>query len=169
MRKIIAIDFDGCLVENRWPEIGEPKQDVINAALREQKNGAALILWTCRTGRRLSEAVTFCHALGLDFDAVNDNLPELVETYGGSNCRKVVATEYWDDRAVRMPVAEAPKCTPVVYCEECRHVVTHHYEKPGEKPYIKYTCGSKYGLNSAYAILPNYFCCHGERRACDND
>lgn len=110
MRKIIAIDFDGCLVENRWPEIGEPKQDVIDAALREQKEGAALILWTCRTGRHLTEAVTFCHALGLDFDAINDNLPDLVKAYDGSNCRKVVATEYWDDHAVRMP---APKSLSV--------------------------------------------------------
>lgn len=103
MRKIIAIDFDGCLVKSQWPEIGEPNLDVISRALEEQKNGAALILWTCRTGKYLDHAVDFCKALGLTFDAVNANLPEVIEAYGGSDCRKIVASEYWDDHAIQMP------------------------------------------------------------------
>lgn len=103
MRKIIAIDFDGCLVKSQWPEIGAPRMDVIEAARREQANGAALILWTCRTGEHLTAAVAYCAALGLKFDAINDNIPETVKHYGGSNCRKVVADEYWDDHAVRVP------------------------------------------------------------------
>ena len=42
--KIIAVDFDGCLCENAWPEIGEAKQDVIDALLLRQKSGAKIIL-----------------------------------------------------------------------------------------------------------------------------
>lgn len=99
MRKVIAIDFDGCLVENRWPDIGAPNMAVVNAAIREQQNGAALILWTCRCGELLDMAVKFCAELGLTFDAVNANLPESVAAYG-IDCRKVNADEYWDDRAV---------------------------------------------------------------------
>lgn len=114
MRKIIAIDFDGCLVESQWPEIGAPRWDVIDAAREERKRGSALILWTCRSGRYLDEAVDFCRKIGLLFDAVNDNLPEVVNFYGGSNCRKIVADEYWDDHAVRVPASEVISVETIV-------------------------------------------------------
>lgn len=101
MRKAIAIDFDGCLCEWSWPEIGAPHMDVIKAAIQEKKNGAGLILWTCRIGERLDEAVKFCEDLGLTFDTVNANLPERIAAYQ-NDCRKVFADEYWDDKAIRM-------------------------------------------------------------------
>lgn len=97
-RRIIAIDFDGTLCENAWPEIGAPKWDIIQRAKAEQEAGTALILWTCREGERLENALAACREWGLTFDAVNENLPELIEAYGG-DCRKVTATEYWDDKA----------------------------------------------------------------------
>ncbi len=103
MQKVIAIDFDGCLVEAAWHNIGAPHLDVFNAALKEKQNGAALILWTCRTNQLLTDAIEFCKKLGLEFDAVNANLPARVQFYG-EDCRKVNADEYWDDRAVVMPV-----------------------------------------------------------------
>lgn len=56
MQKVIAIDFDGTLCENKYPEIGLPRWGVIFKALSEQENGAALILWTCRTGKELNDA-----------------------------------------------------------------------------------------------------------------
>ena len=102
LTRAIAIDFDGCLCENKWPEIGEPHWDVIHAAIREQVGGASLILWTCRHGYLLSEAIDACENWGLTFDAVNENLPERLEYYG-SESRKISADEYWDDHAVHMP------------------------------------------------------------------
>lgn len=99
MRKAIAIDFDGCLCEGVWPNIGKPHWGVIQRAKEEQAKGAGLILWTCRVGECLEEAVAACAEWGLVFDAVNDNLPERISTYG-ANPRKVNADEYWDDRAV---------------------------------------------------------------------
>lgn len=102
MRKAIAIDFDGCLCEWAWPEIGAPHTDVINKAIREQVNGTALILWTCRVGRLLEDAVDWCRSYGLEFDAVNANLPDRITAYR-NDCRKVSADEYWDDRAIHMP------------------------------------------------------------------
>ncbi len=108
MRKAIAIDFDGCLCENTWPGIGSPNMEVIHAALREKEKGAALILWTCREGAKLKAALIFCENLGLTFDAVNANLPERIDFYG-SDCRKIGADEYWDDRAVRLPAAQVSK------------------------------------------------------------
>lgn len=101
MKKIIAIDFDGVLFTEAYPAVGMPIAPNINRAKNERENGALLILWTCREGKELADAVAACKAAGLEFDAVNDNVPELKEAFG-TNPRKVGATEYWDDRAVRM-------------------------------------------------------------------
>ena len=55
--KIYAVDFDGTLCENAWPNIGEPKSDVIYMLKKLRKEGSKLILWTCREGVLLDEAV----------------------------------------------------------------------------------------------------------------
>lgn len=106
MAKIIAVDFDGTLCENAWPNIGEPKIDAINKLVREIQYGAKAILWTCRTDEALDNAINWCAMHGIEFAAVNDNLPELKEKFG-NNPRKVFANEYWDDRN-SMP--NAPSC-----------------------------------------------------------
>lgn len=106
MQKVIAIDFDGCLCENKWPEIGAPNWDVINKAKAEKDAGAALILWTCREGGLLLAALSAAESWGLTFDAVNDSLPEWKAAWG-TNPRKIGASEYWDDKAVCMPAGGA--------------------------------------------------------------
>lgn len=97
--KVIAVDFDGTLCRNSWPDIGEPFQDVINQCIERQANGDKIVLWTCRSGALLDAAVMWCLNHGLKFDAINDNLPENIEKYG-NNCRKIWADEYWDDKNV---------------------------------------------------------------------
>ena len=97
--KIIAVDFDGTLCEDRYPEIGEANTDLMCALkVWQQHYGAKLILWTCRVGDRLDEAVEFCKQHGLIFDAVNENLPESIERYGGDS-RKINADVYIDDKS----------------------------------------------------------------------
>lgn len=97
--KVIAVDFDGCLCENKWPDIGNPNWPTIQRLKNRQASGDKVILWTCRDGERLEEAVSWCMNHGLKFDAVNDNLPDNITKYK-NNCRKVWADEYWDDKAV---------------------------------------------------------------------
>ena len=98
--KIIAVDFDGTLHNGTWPEIGEENMTVINFCRNEQlNNGARLILWTNRVEKQLEDAVAGCKERGLEFDAVNENLPELIELYG-NDCRKINADIYIDDKAV---------------------------------------------------------------------
>lgn len=101
MRKAIAIDFDGCLCTEAFPDIGEPNWPVIQRAKQEQQAGAGLILWTVREGQLLQDALDACKRWGLTFDAVNESLPDWIEAYG-NRPRKVGASEYWDDRAVRL-------------------------------------------------------------------
>ena len=101
-RSVIAIDFDGTLCENAWPEIGKPRADVILFALvARDAYKCKLILWTCREGEMLDKAVAWCKDHGIEFDAINANLPERIEKYG-NDCRKVSADIYIDDKAVNV-------------------------------------------------------------------
>lgn len=100
--QIIAVDFDGTLCFSKWPDCGEPNQALINYLKKWKSDGNKLILWTCRIGEALSNAVAWCQEHGLEFDAVNDNLPEIVEYYG-TNSRKITCDWYIDDRMMHLP------------------------------------------------------------------
>lgn len=63
--KAIAIDFDGCICTNAFPNIGAPNRSVIDKAIAEQAAGAGLILWTCREGELLQQALDACAQWGL--------------------------------------------------------------------------------------------------------
>jgi hypothetical protein len=95
---VIAVDFDGFLFLEDWPRIGEPMKGHIRAAITAQAIGARIILWTCREGDMLEDAIAACGQQGLFFDAVNASLPEWVDKYGNDG-RKIGYSELWDDRA----------------------------------------------------------------------
>lgn len=96
--EIIAVDFDGTLCENAWPGIGAPNLELIEHLKWKKSQGAKIILWTCRADEELKEAVGFCARYGLEFDAVNENLPYIIELFG-RDTRKIFANQYIDDRA----------------------------------------------------------------------
>lgn len=96
---IIAVDFDGTLVEDKFPEIGEPIEYTWDKVREAIDKGAKIILWTSRDNERLKAAVEFCTERGLHFDAINDNLDECKILFNSST-RKVYANEYWDDKAI---------------------------------------------------------------------
>lgn len=96
---IYAVDFDGTLCTRTYPDIGKPNYILINHLIKRQKQGNKIILWTCRCGERLKAAVDWCSSFGLNFDAVNENLPEIIEICGNDS-RKVVADVYIDDKAL---------------------------------------------------------------------
>ena len=97
---VIAVDFDGTIVEHRYPAIGKEKEGAIDTLKRLAKEGNKLILWTVREGALLDEAVAFCRSRGLEFYAVNSNLPqnELFLSSAKSVSGKVLADVYIDDR-----------------------------------------------------------------------
>lgn len=98
--RIIAVDFDGTLCSDRYPEIGKPNQGLIHYLKDRKKHGSKLILWTCRCSKPLENAVDWCISQGLEFDAINENVPEIIERFG-SNSRKIYADLYFDDKAYR--------------------------------------------------------------------
>ena len=94
----IAIDFDGTIVEHRYPRIGKEIPFAIATLKQLQTERHLLVLWTVREGKLLDEAVDFCRKRGLEFYAVNANHPEEeVRNDMTSPCRKVVADLYFDD------------------------------------------------------------------------
>lgn len=97
MNKIIAVDFDGTLCINEYPEIGKPNKELIAYLKNKRANGDRVILWTCRNNELLRQAVDWCKEHGLMFDAVNENLPEVIDAFGGDT-RKIFANAYIDDR-----------------------------------------------------------------------
>ena len=94
---IIAIDFDGTIVEHQYPAIGKILPFAFETLLLLQKKGHQLILWSYRSGRELDEAVSFCEKRGLVFYAINKSYPE--EDFCTETCsRKIHADLFIDDR-----------------------------------------------------------------------
>jgi len=95
---IYSVDFDGTIVEHRFPAIGKLKEEALKFLQKVQESqNDVWILNTMREGKKLEEAVSFLHSVGLFPDAVNDNLEE-VKAEWGNNPRKIYADVYIDDR-----------------------------------------------------------------------
>ncbi|MFC2114985.1 BT0820 family HAD-type phosphatase [Bacteroidota bacterium] len=94
----IAIDFDGTIVEHKYPEIGKEMLFAFETLRELQKQKHQLILWTYRSGKELDEAVDFCRERGIEFYAVNKSYPE--ERYDESFSRKIEADVFIDDRNI---------------------------------------------------------------------
>lgn len=95
----IAVDFDGTLVENRYPKIGKPILFAFETLEKLQQEGHQIILWTYRSGVKLQEAVEYCEEKGIRFYAVNKSYPE--EEYEETvMSRKILADIFIDDRNI---------------------------------------------------------------------
>ena len=95
---VIAIDFDGTIVEHRYPSIGRELPFAIDTLKKIQQEGHRLILWSVREGRLLDEAVEFCRERGLEFNAVNRDYPEEEKERNNHFSRKLKADLWIDDR-----------------------------------------------------------------------
>nr|WKN39249.1 hydrolase [Tunicatimonas sp. TK19036] len=93
---IIAVDFDGTIVEDAYPRIGKPQLFAFETLKALHKERHRLILWTCRKGESLKAAVNFCRENGIEFYSVNSNFPG--EPLGADDSPKIVADLYIDDR-----------------------------------------------------------------------
>jgi len=110
---IIAVDFDGTLHTGKWPAIGVPQPYAVEVMNKLKADGHYLIIWTCREGGRLTEAINWLLEKGISFDRVNEHHPETEKTYGYP-ARKVYAHLYVDDKQVGgLPV------WPEIYEEVC--------------------------------------------------
>lgn len=95
---IIAVDFDGTIVEHEFPEIGNEIPHAFKTLKSIQELGHILILWTYRSGKELMDAVEYCRKNGVEFYAINNNTPD--EIFDPSISRKIYADIYIDDRNI---------------------------------------------------------------------
>lgn len=95
---IIAVDFDGTIVEDAYPKIGKPKLFAFETLRKLHEEGHRLILWTYRYGKKLDEAVAFCENNGIVFYAVNSSFSG--EEYNKNISRKIHADLFIDDRNI---------------------------------------------------------------------
>ena len=95
----IAVDFDGTIVEHKYPEIGKEVMFALQTLRTLQEQGHQLILWTYRSGKELDDAVEYCRRNGIVFYAVNASYPEeeFDEDY---DSRKIDADIFIDDRNI---------------------------------------------------------------------
>ena len=95
----IAIDFDGTIVENAYPEVGELRENAKSIINQLYEDGHTLIINTCRSGRYSDEAKDFLIRNKIKFHFFNENCPTLIQKYRG-DCRKISADVYIDDRCI---------------------------------------------------------------------
>jgi hypothetical protein len=96
---VLAVDFDGTVVEDRYPEIGKPLPFAIDTLKRLHADGHRIVLWTFRHGRPLRNAVEFLESQGVQLYAVNQSFPEESEQLDGYS-RKIHADWFIDDRNI---------------------------------------------------------------------
>ena len=101
---IVAIDFDGTIVKDRFPEIGEMIPGAKENINRLYFEGYTIIIWTCRTHIRMLEVVEWLVKEGINYHYINKSCPRNVEKYGGNDTRKVYADIYIDDRGLLHPL-----------------------------------------------------------------
>lgn len=94
---IIAVDFDGTIVEHEYPKIGKEKIFATETLRQLINDGHRLILWTVREGKLLDEAVEWCRQRGVEFYAVNKDFPEENISKNEQFSRKIKADVWIDD------------------------------------------------------------------------
>jgi len=116
----IAVDFDGTLCEYAFPGIGKQNDNhkqLMDILIKLQNQGHKLILWTNRGDnekyKSLTEAIEWCKSKGLEFDAVNENLPTQKKLSGYSP--KIMADYYIDDKALTFGPDEQSKNNVITF------------------------------------------------------
>lgn len=144
--KVLAIDFDGTIVEHKYPEIGKEMLFAFATLKALQQKGHKLILWTIRTGALLDEAVNYCREHGVEFYAVNKNYPE--ETLDENTSRKLNADIFIDDRMIGgfigwSEVWQALHPEGGDFAHQLKNAEAHHNFKKADVSFFKRLFGTK--------------------------
>jgi len=136
----IAVDFDGTIVENRYPQIGEERPYATDVLKKLIEKRHKLVLWTVRRGEELEAALNWCRERGVEFYAVNDEAAEMLREERSQNLScKLNADVFIDDRNI----GGLPSWTDIyniiehgrTYEQIIRHRVKDEYFAVEERPY----------------------------------
>lgn len=120
---IIAIDFDGTIVEDRYPHIGNLRKNSQETIEQLHKDGHYIIIWTCRTGSKRHEVKKFLKENEIPYHQINKSNPENVAKYG-LDTRKVFADVYIDDKGI----------TPLPEWHEIYYLITYKQQQLINQP-----------------------------------
>ena len=96
---VISIDFDGCIVEDKWPDIGDPIPGAIETINEWYDAGYWIIINSCRdSGKEWRDMFDWLRS-EISFHEINDNLDWRIDKYG-TNPRKIGADIYIDDHNI---------------------------------------------------------------------
>ena len=99
--EVVAVDFDGTLVSEAFPGIGKLNKRLVDELFNGKYKDYKKVLFTNRQGKPLREALDFLRDNNLHFDAVNEDIPEIVESlyrYPDTH-RKIWFDVLFDDKA----------------------------------------------------------------------
>jgi len=137
---VIAVDFDGTIVEDRYPEIGEERPFATEVLRKFIQKRHKLVLWTVRNGKLLDEALKWCEERGVQFYAVNSDSPEMMkEERSKYHSYKLNADVFIDDKNV----SGLPTWTEIYeivehgksYAQIIRHQTKKELQPEDERPY----------------------------------
>ena len=134
----IAVDFDGTIVEHKYPKIGEEIPFAVETLKMLQQDQHQLILWTVREGELLDEAVEWCRERGLVFWAVNRDYPEETVDNNPHFSRKLKADMFIDDRNLGGWPDSGTKYSMIKHHRKWRHMIddeanSNMYHRPRKK------------------------------------
>ena len=118
MTQVVGIDFDGTIVEHKYPEIGLPVPGALETMAELIQNGHKIILWTMRSGDTLQAAVDYLTAAGIELYGVNMNPDQHWSTSPKAYCHV-----YIDDAALGCPLERLPNQRPMVYWPTVRRIL----------------------------------------------
>lgn len=96
---IFAIDFDGTIVRDDYPHVGDLIPEAAEAIRELKRMGHQVIIWTCREGPARDAMIYFLKQQEIPYDRVNEHVPEQIQRYG-ADPRKIFANYYIDDRSI---------------------------------------------------------------------
>jgi hydroxymethylpyrimidine pyrophosphatase-like HAD family hydrolase len=144
--KVIAVDFDGTIVEHKYPAIGKEMLFAFATLKALQQKGHKLVLWTIRTGELLQEAVDYCRENGVEFYAVNKNYPE--EVLDEKTSRKLNADVFIDDRSLGGFIGWSEVWQTLhpeggEFAHQLKNAEAHHNYKKNDSSFFKKIFGAK--------------------------
>lgn len=127
---IISVDFDGTIVEHKYPAIGKEMPFATMTLRQLMKDGHKLILWSVREGELLDQAVKWCEERGVRFYAVNSDIDEDASDHQGTKqySRKIKADVFIDDRNV----GGLPDWGTIYYLISHRCTLQHYYAEQSQ-------------------------------------
>lgn len=137
----IAVDFDGTIVDHKYPAIGEEIPFAVDTLKALQNDRHKLILWSVREGKLLEDAVEWCKERGITFYAVNKDFPEETTDNNPHFSRKLKVDLFIDDRnlgglpdwgTIYQMIKNRKKWEDIID-ESAIHEGYSHYETPQKK------------------------------------